>query len=157
MDRPAAPRCRARPRAPRRRGAGPGPPPRPGCGGGGPDPAVEHLLDNGVDARTADRVWEAIALHTSTGIAQRRGLLCRLVATGTGLDFGVDSEAVTDGMAADLHDRYPRPGTASALHAGIVGQARAVPAKAPVGSPARYLVEVDDLGAPADIPMRWGD
>ncbi|MFC5060259.1 HD domain-containing protein [Saccharothrix xinjiangensis] len=127
----------------------------------GADLATEHLRDHGVDAATADRVWEAIALHTSTGIAERRGLLCRLVAAGTALDFGVDpdpgAEHVTDEVAADLHARHPRLNTSSALHAAIVGQARAVPTKAPVGSVARYLVKTDDLGAPSDIPMRWGD
>ncbi|MEU4744910.1 HD domain-containing protein [Actinosynnema sp. NPDC023658] len=123
----------------------------------GADLAAEHLRDHGVDAGTADRVWEAIALHTSTGIAQRRGLLCHLVAAGTALDFGADSEHVTDEVAADLHARYPRLGTSATLHAEIVGQARAVPTKAPVGSLARYLVKTDDLGVPADIPMRWAD
>lgn len=123
----------------------------------GADLAAEHLRGRGVDAGTADRVWEAIALHTSSGIAQRRGLLCHLVAAGTALDFGADAEHVTDEMAADLHARYPRLNTSSTLFAEIVGQARAVPAKAPVGSLARYLVKTDDLGASPDIPMRWGD
>ncbi|MFT7841800.1 HD domain-containing protein [Saccharothrix sp. BKS2] len=123
----------------------------------GADLAVDHLRGHGVDAGTADRVWEAIALHTSTGIAQRRGLLCQLVAAGTALDFGAGSERVTDEMAADLHARYPRLNTSSALFSEIVGQARTTPAKAPVGSLARYLVKTDELGASADIPARWGD
>ncbi|XVS66485.1 HD domain-containing protein [Actinosynnema sp. CA-299493] len=123
----------------------------------GADLAAEHLRDHDVDAGTTDLVWEAIALHTSIGIADRRGLLCRLVAAGTALDFGVDPEAVTDEVAADLHTRYPRLNTATALHTAIVGQARALPTKAPVGSLARYLVRTEDLGAPTDIPMRWDD
>ncbi|QQQ78230.1 hypothetical protein IOD16_07085 [Saccharothrix sp. 6-C] len=123
----------------------------------GADLAVEHLRDHDVDAGTADLVWEAIALHTSTGIAHRRGLLCRVVAAGTALDFGADSEAVTDEVAAYLHTRYPRLDTSSALRAAIVGQARALPTKAPVGSLAKYLLKTDELGAPTDIPARWGD
>src|ERR1700722_11583726 len=44
----------------------------------GADLAAPPLGEHGVPERYVDRVWEAIALHTSPGIAERRGLLAYL-------------------------------------------------------------------------------
>ena len=41
----------------------------------GADMAAKFLTDNGVAARGVDLVWEAIALHSSPGIAERRPCL----------------------------------------------------------------------------------
>ncbi|MCA2223186.1 hypothetical protein [Nonomuraea aurantiaca] len=41
----------------------------------GADLAASVLTEHGIAAADVDRVWEAIALHSSVGIADRRGLL----------------------------------------------------------------------------------
>ncbi|MCS7478451.1 HD domain-containing protein [Umezawaea endophytica] len=122
----------------------------------GADIAAEFLQDNGVAQETVDDVWEAIALHTSAGISSRRGLVCRLTAAGTALDFGVDSEFVTDEVAAGIHAEYPRLGTGSTLHTEILGQAKENPAKAPLASLA-HLFLVTESTDDEILPARWGD
>jgi hypothetical protein len=46
----------------------------------GADLAATVLTGHGVAAAEVDRVWEAIALHSSAGIAHRRGLLTYLTS-----------------------------------------------------------------------------
>ncbi|WP_144205810.1 hypothetical protein [Mycobacterium tilburgii] len=76
-------------------------------------------------------MWEAIALHTSMGIADRRGALCHLVRSGVGVDFGRDAEFIDDGITAAIHDRYPRLAMARTLLDAIVVQAQRSPEAAP--------------------------
>lgn len=123
----------------------------------GADLAGEFLQRRGVDQAAIDRIWDAIALNTSAGIAHRRNLLCRVTAVASGVDFGADSDFVTDDMAADLHGRYPRLRTASSMRAAIVGQAKTDPGKAPLASLARYLLATEHLGHDENIAARWGD
>ena len=59
----------------------------------GADAAREFCLKHRVASDRADRVWEAIALHTSAGIASRMATEIALVHLGAGLDFlglGID-------------------------------------------------------------------
>ena len=74
----------------------------------GADMAAKFLIDNGADARGVDLVWEAIALHSSPGIAERRGTLAYLTRRGVGIDFGPGSEFITDAQGQAVHTRYPR-------------------------------------------------
>ncbi|MGP4087047.1 HD domain-containing protein [Streptomyces sp. KR55] len=97
----------------------------------GADFAARLLTDHGVPAAGVDAVWEAIALHTSGGIAERRGLLCRLTRDGVGMDFGRDTDFVTDAQAQAIHAAYPRLGMERELVETIVEQARRTPSKAP--------------------------
>ncbi|MFC9225116.1 hypothetical protein ACFT8W_31075 [Streptomyces hygroscopicus] len=121
-------------------------------------------------AADADEVWQAIALHTSPGIAERRGTLCVLVREGVGLDFGGPLgahhiEAVTDEQADALHHAYPRLEMARSLTDAIVAQAAKDPRNAPRYSiPGEFLRERGDsakpdrstpavrLGGAADVP-----
>jgi hypothetical protein len=121
----------------------------------GADLAGEYLQKAGIAQGTVDRVWDAIALHTSIGIAQRKGLVSHLLVVSTGMDFGADSESVTDEMAADLHARFPRHGASAALGAAIVDQARVNAAKAPLASLAHYLVRTSHLGPDPAMAARW--
>ncbi|MDQ0774224.1 hypothetical protein QF026_002690 [Streptomyces aurantiacus] len=121
------------------------------------DLACDFLQRQGADRVKIDRIWDAIALNTSTGIAHRRNLLCRVTAVATGVDFGAESDFVTDDMAADLHSRYPRLRTASSMQSAIVGQAKANPAKAPLASLALYLLTTENMGSDENIAARWGD
>lgn len=118
----------------------------------GADRAAELLLREGVPTADADLVWEAIALHTSAGIAERRGTLCRLVRQGIGLDFGIPFHgnplhAVTDAQAAALHAAYPRLDMVRSLTDAIVAQAARNPANAPQHSvPGEFLRERENYG-----------
>ncbi|WP_330274972.1 hypothetical protein OG205_04555 [Lentzea sp. NBC_00516] len=46
---------------------------------------------------------------------------------------------------------------AVALHAAIVGQAKANPAKAPLASLALYLLTTENMGHDRNMAARWGD
>jgi HD domain len=53
----------------------------------GADLAAALLTEHGCERAVVDGVWEAIALHSSFGIAERRGPLCYLTRLGIGVDF----------------------------------------------------------------------
>src|SRR6476620_8460889 len=64
----------------------------------GADLAAAVLREHGVGDADVDRVWEAIALHSAHGLAERRGLLTYLTYRGVFADVG----RITDGVAAEL-------------------------------------------------------
>jgi hypothetical protein len=97
----------------------------------GADVAADFLAELGFSAADRGTVWEAIALHTSGGIAERRGPVTDLTRRGVGLDFGGDAECVSDEQAAAIHAAYPRLGMARSLVDEIVTQAQGRPEKAP--------------------------
>lgn len=97
----------------------------------GADLAAALLTEHGCERTLVDAVWEAIALHTSMGIADRRGALCHLVRSGVGVDFGRDAEFIDDEAAAAIHARYPRLAMARTLMDAIVAQAERSPEAAP--------------------------
>ena len=72
----------------------------------GADAAAEFLKDKGVPKESVEVVWDAVALHTSRGIAERKRPEIALVSAGAGADvlgFGVDQlprEAVAQVIAA---------------------------------------------------------
>ena len=77
----------------------------------GADAAAEFLQDKGVPKESIEVVWDAVALHTSGGIVQRKRPEIALVSAGAGADvvgFGIDQlsrEAVAQVIAV-----FPRPG-----------------------------------------------
>lgn len=97
----------------------------------GADYAAEFLTARQLAAGDVDRVWEAIALHTSPGIADRRGPLAYLVREGVGIDFGRRPECVSDEQAAVIHEAYPRLAMISSLVDEIVKQCQEVPERGP--------------------------
>ena len=124
----------------------------------GADIAAEFLDSHGVQADTIETVWEAIALHASTGIASRRGIVCQLCEGGIMLDFGRDSEFLSDQDGAAVHAEYPRLGLGTALTSEIVDQADQQPSKAPPGSLGDYLFRaVHGITTPLLPAGRWGD
>jgi HD domain len=96
----------------------------------GADLAAAVLREHGVAEPDTDRVWEAIALHTSPGIAERRGLLAYLTREGIGIDFGRRREIVS-AWAPQIHAAYPRLKMVPSLVEAIVAQAARSPAAAP--------------------------
>jgi len=96
----------------------------------GADLAAMVLREHGAAESDVDRVWQAIALHTSPGIADRRGLLCYLTREGVGVDFGRRTE-VAAAWAGQIHAAYPRLGMARVLTDAIVAHAARSAAAAP--------------------------
>ncbi len=129
----------------------------------GADRAAEFLRANGFDEREVDTVWEAIALHTSPHIAERRGPVAYLTRRGVGMDFGFGAEIVTDAQADHIHDAHPRLAMAASLAATIVAQCKAVPEKGPRYSIAGELTRecsdgsVSQLVEDATNKSRWGN
>ncbi|QHC27617.1 HD domain-containing protein [Streptomyces sp. HF10] len=133
----------------------------------GADRAASFLIDHAVSEADADQVWQAIALHTSPGIAERRGTLCTLVREGVALDFGGPGGAdhldvVTDEQAEALHAAYPRLDMVRSLTDAIVAQAAKDPRNAPRHTvPGELLRERETYGRTrlehACRSSRWGD
>jgi hypothetical protein len=77
----------------------------------GADAAAEFLQAKSVPKESIEVVWDAVALHTSGGIVERKRPEIALVSAGAGADvagFGIDQlrrEAVAQVIAA-----FPRPG-----------------------------------------------
>ncbi|MFF0517036.1 HD domain-containing protein [Streptomyces sp. NPDC004250] len=103
----------------------------------GADRAAEFLTEHGLSAPEVDAVWEAIALHTTSQIAERRGALCLLVREGICVDFGgvigpgVAPDAVSDAQAREIHAIYPRLSMISSIVEAMATQAARDPANGP--------------------------
>jgi hypothetical protein len=91
----------------------------------GADAAFRLLAELGSAPDVRGRVWEAIALHTSPGIAERAGPLTRLVRLGVLLDFSGHPPEV---------DGLPRLNAERVLSDAVTKQALRQPSKAPASS-----------------------
>lgn len=101
----------------------------------GADAAAAFLTRHSWEASRVDAVWEAIALHTSPQIAERRGPLTRYLRLGVRTDFG-DQTLLPHpdrqrGRAEALH---PRLGVEQVLADAVIQQALRDPSKAPPAS-----------------------
>ena len=105
----------------------------------GADLAASALTEHGVPAADVDRVWEAIALHSITGIADRRGLLTYLTHKGIFIDAGrfTDLDA---GRLQQVYAAYPRPASGAFILDAIVEHAARSDAAAPPYSMAAELL-----------------
>lgn len=128
----------------------------------GADMAAELLTSLGYGAAPVDLVWEAIALHSSSGIAERRGALALLTRKGVLADFGIGVDFVTARWAEALHLRYPRLDMTTALVDAIVRHGARSPQNAPRFTLAGELTrERGADGAPTSLEIaaetsRWG-
>jgi putative intracellular protease/amidase len=100
----------------------------------GADVAGQLLSAHGAPPERAAIVWDAIALHTSPGIAERKQPEVQLARAGIALDFGAGAEIVADGTANAIHEAWPRLDMARCLADAIVAQAAGRPNKAPSGT-----------------------
>jgi HD domain-containing protein len=128
----------------------------------GADLAAAFLTEQGCERAVVDGVWEAIALHTSMGIANRRGALCLLTQSGIGADFGRNAESIAAQAAAEIHARYPRLSMARTLVDAIVALAQRSPEAAPPYSMPGDLLRERQSGSPALLEVmashgRWGE
>jgi len=100
----------------------------------GADLAAAVLRSHGVAERDVDRVWEAIALHASLGIAHRRGLITSLTHRGVFIDAGRITDGVADRLRQEVLNAYPRPAGDRSIADAIVAHASRSDAAAPPGS-----------------------
>jgi HD domain len=105
----------------------------------GADAARRFCLEHQVSPQRADRVWEAIALHTSAGIASRMAAEIAVVHFGAGLDFlGIGIEQVPREVLEEVIASYPRLSFKVAFRDLLVAHCRANPA-------AQILTWTDDI------------
>lgn len=98
----------------------------------GADLAAGFMTARGFAAEAVDTIWQAIALHTSPGIVERRGAVCALSNGGIVIDVTASgSEFITDADAQLIHDAYPRLSAVHELYDAIGGQVAARPEKGP--------------------------
>ncbi|ESK88293.1 metal dependent phosphohydrolase [Moniliophthora roreri MCA 2997] len=96
----------------------------------GADAACKHMRAHGIsDESSLHKVWTAIALHTSPGIAERIDPLTRLVRLGVKMDF---SRAVRDEYGAteyaeEIERLLPRMEVEKVLGDAVVKQAGRIP------------------------------
>lgn len=77
----------------------------------GADAARRFLVERRVPAERVDVVWDAIALHTDTGIATRKRPEIAMVSLGSGLDFsGNDLQQIPSGTREEILAAFPRKG-----------------------------------------------
>jgi len=117
----------------------------------GADLAASLLTEHGVLAADVDRVWEAIALHSIMGVADRRGLLTYLTHKGIFTDAGrfthIDAE-----WRREVYAAYPRPaGAAFILDAIVEHAARSDAAAPPYSMAAELLRQRRAEAAPAGL------
>ena len=97
----------------------------------GADLAAALLRERGVEERRIAIAWDAIALHTSDGIASRKGTEVALTQAGIATDIlGARRESLPAGLADEVHALLPRQDLAYGLSDAIITQARTKPHKA---------------------------
>jgi hypothetical protein len=106
----------------------------------GADLAAAALREHGVAERDVDRVWEAIALHASVGIAHRRGVITSLTHRGVFIDAGRITDGVADRLRQQVLNAYPRAAGDRSIADAIVAHATRSDAAAPPGSLAFELL-----------------
>jgi hypothetical protein len=106
----------------------------------GADLAAAVLREHDVAEADIDRVWEAIALHSSHGLADRRGLLTYLTYKGVFIDVGELADAVADRLRNEVLGAYPKPPEPRYLAHAIIEHGKRSEAAAPPGSLAAYLL-----------------
>lgn len=94
----------------------------------GADAASRFLLANGYSESKAELVWDAIALHTSAGIADRKQPEIALISLGAHVDvMGLHLEEITPALVDDTLALYPRIGMKAAFTEAIADVVRKKP------------------------------
>jgi hypothetical protein len=121
------------------------------------DAAAELVRAHGRPEADADEVWQAIALHTSPGIAERRSPVIALTRLGVRIDFA--TLIIPDELRAGVEAELPRLGLDTDLGALVAAQALRQPEKARASSwPADLVREAygaEALPGPVLHPA-WG-
>ncbi|MGV9546033.1 DUF4440 domain-containing protein [Nocardia beijingensis] len=121
----------------------------------GADAAAEFLKSHSVDEAQVKTVWNAIALHTSDGIAHRFGPVEAVTQMGIAADIlGRGSDQLSSGFADRVHAIWPRHNLGYALAEVIARQVHANPAK---GSPLNFPGHLHQLHYPTPVAVTWFD
>ncbi|RGP76385.1 metal dependent phosphohydrolase [Fusarium longipes] len=94
------------------------------------DCAKDHLVKHGYSEAQAHRVWTAIAVHTSPGIAERIDPLSRLIRLAVRSDFGSDEYRRSIGVdeyCKEIEALLPRLEPEKVLGDAVVKQAEKIP------------------------------
>jgi HD superfamily phosphodiesterase len=113
----------------------------------GADLAAEFLAGQGLAADDIDRVWEAIALHSSHGIAVRRGLISSLTYRGIVMDAGSPIDTLPAGQREQVLAAYPKPAGDRSIPDAIIKHAARSAAAAPPYSISADLLRQARSGA----------
>jgi hypothetical protein len=92
----------------------------------GADAAVDYMQTHDISDQSSQRkVWEAIALHTSPGIAERMGPLTRTIRMAVKADFGNElyRSLLDEGLLESTEASLPRGEIEKVLGDCIAGQA----------------------------------
>lgn len=92
----------------------------------GADAAVDYMQTQGMsDSSSQRQVWEAIALHTSPGIAERMGPLTRIVRMAVKADFGNElyRSLLDKGLVESIEALLPSGEIEKVLGDCVAGQA----------------------------------
>lgn len=109
----------------------------------GADAAVRFLREHGIADDRATTVWQAIALHTSVGLADRFGPEQAVSHFGISLDInGFEKDLLSEGFAERVHAAWPRHDLGYAIADIIARGTRANPMKAPPFSFPAHLHQV---------------
>jgi hypothetical protein len=121
----------------------------------GADAAARFLREHGVDEARVTTVWQAIALHTSIGLAHRFGPVQAIAQLGIGADIaGNDRHMLPPDFADRVHALWPRHNLGYALAEVIAGQVEANPAKGP---PMTFPHHLHQLIYRITPPITWFD
>lgn len=94
------------------------------------DAARKFVIEHGLDERKADLVWDAIALHSTVGVALRKEPEVALVHIGAGVDvFGAILDQFPPEAVEAVIDAYPRLGFKAAFLEIVLGYATRKPAQ----------------------------
>ncbi|WP_405884519.1 HD domain-containing protein [Streptomyces sp. NBC_01136] len=96
--------------------------------------AARFAREHGLSDVAADQIWDAVALHTSAGIAPHKHLLGALAHFGIGADmFAFGVEEVDRAVLDAAHEAFPYLDLRNNIHAQVVHQIDEQPSKwAPV-------------------------
>ena len=121
----------------------------------GADAAVRFLCDQGVQEGRVTTVWQAIALHTSIGLAHRFGAVHAVAQMGIAADIaGAERQLLATGFADAVHAEWPRYDIGYALAEVIALQVEENPAKGP---PLTLPGHMHQLYYSTTPPVTWFD
>jgi len=121
----------------------------------GADAAARFMRDRGMHEARVTTVWQAIALHTSVGLAHRFGAVQAVAHLGISADIvGTDREMLPPGFADRVHASWPRHDVGYALAEVIARHVEANPAK---GHPLTFPGHLHQLMYPTTPPVTWFD
>ena len=120
----------------------------------GADAARAFVLEHGLSDEKAEIVWDAIALHTSIGIAVRKQPEIALVHLGATADLlGIRISDITPETVEQILDAYPRLGFNQQITQLMVSQVKRKPQTATF----TWLAEVGRCCIHGFVSPNWND